>query len=40
LGAVEEVTFASAKGTRYYAVIDGYSGAVSGYTLEILCAKQ
>jgi len=25
---------------RYYAVVDGYDGAVSGYTLEIACAKE
>jgi hypothetical protein len=37
--AVEEVTFTSAKGVRYYAVVDGHEGAVSGYMLEILCAK-
>lgn len=38
--AIEEVTFPSEKGQRYYAVVDGYAGAVSGYTLEILCAKK
>ncbi|MBI5478053.1 MAG: hypothetical protein HY906_04315 [Deltaproteobacteria bacterium] len=38
--AVEEVTFASTRDARYYAVVDGYAGAVSGYTLEIVCAKQ
>jgi hypothetical protein len=36
---VEEVTFSSTSGTIYYAVVDGYDGAVSGYTLEILCDK-
>jgi hypothetical protein len=38
--AIEEVTFASTRDARYYAVVDGYAGAVSGYTLEIVCAKQ
>jgi hypothetical protein len=38
--AVEEVTFASTRGTTYYAVVDGYAGAASGYALEIACAKQ
>jgi hypothetical protein len=38
--AMEEVTFAAMRDTRYFVVVDGYDGAVSGYTLEILCAKQ
>ncbi|MBI5480726.1 MAG: hypothetical protein HY906_17845, partial [Deltaproteobacteria bacterium] len=38
--AIEEVTFASTRDARYYAVVDGYAGAVSGYTLEIVCAKE
>jgi len=38
--AIKEVTFASTQDARYYAVVDGYTGAVSGYTLEIVCAKE
>ena len=38
--AVEEVTFPSKQDDRYYAVVDGYDGAVSGYTLEIVCTKK
>ena len=34
--AVEEVAFDSTRDARYYAVVDGYDGAVSGYTLEIV----
>jgi hypothetical protein len=37
--AVEEVTFGSEKGQRFYAVVDGYDGAVSGYTLDVRCHK-
>jgi hypothetical protein len=38
--ALEEVTFAATQGATYYLVVDGYDGAVSGYSLEIDCAKQ
>jgi len=34
------VTFPSKQDDRYYAVVDGYDGAVSGYTLEIVCTKE
>jgi hypothetical protein len=37
---IEEVTFQSTQGTRYYAVVDGYAGATGGYILEIACARN
>jgi hypothetical protein len=38
--ADEKVTFDAKQGERYYVVIDGYDGAVSGYNLEVLCEKK
>ena len=38
--ALEQVTFDIAPGETYYFIVDGYSGALSGYTIEVDCVKQ
>ncbi|MCX5742241.1 MAG: hypothetical protein NT062_07075 [Proteobacteria bacterium] len=39
--AAETVTLAGvAAGQRYYAVIDGFAGAASAYTLDVVCTKK
>jgi hypothetical protein len=38
---VEQVTLANATtDDLYYFVIDGFDGATSGYSLEVICTKE
>ena len=30
----------AAAGTDYYFIVDGYSGAISAYTLEVICERR
>jgi hypothetical protein len=39
-GAVEEVTLDVTQGEVCYLVVDGYAGALAGYTIEVACDKQ
>jgi hypothetical protein len=39
-GAIEQVTIPIVQGQTYYLAIDGYSGAASGYTLDVQCEVE
>ena len=36
----ETIVFDSVKGHNYYFIVDGFDGAVGGYSIDVSCTKQ